>query len=207
MAQTRRRSRRNRRKPKKSKRGIVIALIILVIIGVVGFIVVSNFGKAQRFIGSKLYPIKYSEYFDKASEEHGVKKELIYAMIRTESHFKKDAVSSAGAVGLMQLTPDTYEWLCRLRGIDYVDGGLYDPAINIDFGTYLINYLYKEFDGDEKLMIAAYNAGPDNVKSWLKNPEYSADGKTLTNVPYEETEKHIDKVLDAEQKYKKLYFS
>ncbi len=204
MAQTRRRGRRKKRNP---KRKLIVFVIVVLILGIIGFIVVSNFGKAQRFIGSKLYPIKYSEYVDKASEEHNVKKELIYAMIRTESHFKKDAVSSAGAVGLMQLTPETYEWLCRLRGIDYVDGGLYDPSINIDFGTYLINYLYKEFDGDEKLVIAAYNAGPDNVKAWLKNPEYSSNGKTLTNVPYAETEKHVEKVLDAEEKYKKLYFS
>ncbi|MBQ7504765.1 MAG: lytic transglycosylase domain-containing protein [Ruminococcus sp.] len=205
MAQTRRRNRR-RRKQRNPKRKLITFIIVVVILGVIGFILVSNFGKAQRFVGSKLYPIKYSEYVDKASEEHGVKKELIYAMIHTESHFNKDAVSSAGAVGLMQLTPETYEWLCKRRNIDYVDGGLYEPSINIDFGTYLIKYLFEEF-GDEKLVIAAYNAGPDNVKSWLKNPDYSSDGKTLTNVPYAETEKHIEKVLDAEDKYKKIYFS
>ena len=173
---------------------------------VAGYFIVMNFGKAQRFIGSKLYPIKYSEYVDKASEEYGVKKELIYAMIHTESHFNKDAVSSAGAIGLMQLTPETYEWLCSKRDIEYVDGGLYDPSINIDFGTYLISWLFDEF-GDEELVIAAYNAGPDNVRAWLKNSEYSPDGKTLETIPYSETEKHVDKVLDAEDKYKILYFS
>ncbi len=173
---------------------------------VAGYFIATNFGKAQRFIGSKLYPIKYSEYVDKASEEYGVKKELIYAMIHTESHFNKDAVSSAGAIGLMQLTPETYEWLCNKRDIEYVDGGLYEPSINIDFGTYLISWLFDEF-GDEELVIAAYNAGPDNVRSWLKNSEYSPDGKTLETIPYSETEKHVDKVLDAEDKYKILYFS
>ena len=203
MAQTRRRGRRKQRNP---KRKLITFLIVVVILGVIGFIVVSNFGKAQKFIGSKLYPIKYSEYVEKASEEHGVKEELIYAMIHTESHFNKNAVSSAGAEGLMQLTPETYEWLCKRRNIDYVDGGLFEPSINIDFGTYLISYLFDEF-GDEKLVIAAYNAGPDNVKAWLKNPEYSSDGKTLTKVPYAETEKHVEKVLDAEDKYKKIYFS
>ena len=203
MAQTRRRGRRKQRNP---KRKLITFLIVVVILGIIGFIVVSNFGKAQKFIGSKLYPIKYSEYVEKASEEHGVKEELIYAMIHTESHFNKNAVSSAGAVGLMQLTPETYEWLCKRRNIDYVDGGLFEPSINIDFGTYLISYLFDEF-GDEKLVIAAYNAGPDNVKAWLKNPEYSSDGKTLTKVPYAETEKHVEKVLDAEDKYKKIYFS
>ena len=203
MAQTRRRGRRKQRNP---KRKLITFLIVVVILGVIGFIVVSNFGKAQKFIGSKLYPIKYSEYVEKASEEHGVKEELIYAMIHTESHFNKNAVSSAGAEGLMQLTPETYEWLCKRRNIDYVDGGLFEPSINIDFGTYLISYLFDEF-GDEKLVIAAYNAGPDNVKAWLKNPEYCSDGKTLTKVPYAETEKHVEKVLDAEDKYKKIYFS
>ncbi|MCR5652481.1 MAG: lytic transglycosylase domain-containing protein [Ruminococcus sp.] len=187
-------------------RKFIVVIIVLALLCAAVYFVAANFGKAQRFIGSKLYPLKYSEYVDKAAEEYGVDKALVYAMMRTESHFNKDAVSSAGAIGLMQLTPDTYEWLCNKRDIDYVDGGLYEPSINIDFGTYLISYLFEEF-GDEKLVIAAYNAGPDNVKAWLNNSEYSPDGKTLATIPYEETEKHVDKVLDAEDKYNKLYFS
>lgn len=206
MAQTRRRDRRRRRKKANPKRRIVTVIIVLTVLCIAVYFVAKNFGKAQRFIGSKLYPIKYSEYVDKAADDYGVKKELVYAMIHTESHFKEDAVSSAGAIGLMQLTPDTYEWLCNKRDIEYVDGGLYEPSINIDFGTYLISYLFEEFN-DEELVIAAYNAGPDNVKSWLENPEYSSDGKTLTTIPYSETEKHVEKVLDAEEKYKILYFS
>lgn len=203
MAQTRRRNRRY--KKKKTGRKRLVVFVVLVVVIVAGYFILTN-NKTQKAIGNAFYPLKYSEYVDKASEDYGVKKELIYAMIRTESHFKKNAVSSAGAIGLMQLTPETYEWLCNKRDIEYVDDGLYKPSINIDFGTYLISYLFDEF-GDEKLVIAAYNAGPDNVKKWLKDPEYSSDGKTLDNIPYSETEKHVDKVLDAEKKYKKLYFS
>ena len=187
-------------------RRLIVSIIVIALLCVAVYFVAKNFGKTQRFIGSKLYPIKYSKYVDKASEDYNVDKALVYAMIHTESHFNENAVSSAGAVGLMQLTPETYEWLCNKRDIDYVDGGLYEPSINIDFGTYLISYLFNEFC-DEKLVIAAYNAGPDNVKAWLKNPRYSPDGKTLAKIPYAETEKHVEKVLDAEEKYKKLYFS
>ena len=185
-------------------RRLIAFIIVAAVLCAVGYFVVRNFGKAQKFIGNALYPLKYSEYVDKAADDYGVDKELIYAMIHTESHFDKDAVSSAGAAGLMQLTDETYKWLCDKRGVDYVDGGLYEPSINIDFGTYLISWLFDEF-GDEKLVIAAYNAGPDNVKSWLKNPEYSPDGKTLAVIPYKETEGHVKKVLDAEEKYRKLY--
>lgn len=178
---------------------------MLIILVVVGILILTN-SKTQKKIGSVMYPLKYSEYVDKASADYNVDREFVYAMIHTESHFKKNAVSSAGAIGLMQLTPETYEWLCSKRGIEYVDGGLYEPSINIDFGTYFISYLFEEF-GDEELVIAAYNAGPDNVKKWLQNPEYSSDGVTLDNIPYSETEKHVEKVLDARDKYKKLYFS
>lgn len=203
MAQTRRHDRRGRYRKRSSKK--IVFLIIFIIILISALLIFNNCGKITRTIGSKIYPIKYSEYVDKASEDYGVDKALIYAMIRTESHFNKDAVSSAGAIGLMQLTPETYEWLCKKRDVEYVDGGLYEPSINIDFGTYFISYLFDEF-GDEKLVIAAYNAGPDNVKAWLDNPEYSSDGKTLDKIPYSETEKHVDKVLHAEDKYKQIYF-
>lgn len=205
MAQTRKHNRRGRKKRRGPGRAIIIGAIITILL-VAGIIVYCNFGRIQRAVGSKIYPLKYSEYVDEASEKYGVKKELVYAMIYTESHFKKNAESSAGAIGLMQLTPETYEWLCNKRDIEYVDGGLYEPSINIDFGTYFISYLFDEF-GDEKLVIAAYNAGPDNVKAWLNNPEYSSDGKTLDKIPYAETEKHVEKVLDAEDKYKRIYFS
>ena len=182
-------------------RGFIVLIIVISVLCVIGYFVVTN-----RLLGSALYLLKYSEYVDKAADDYGVEKELVYAMIHTESHFDEDAVSLAGAEGLMQVTPETYEWLCDKRDIEYVDGGLYEPSINIDFGTYLISYLFDEF-GDEELVIAAYNAGPDNVKSWLKNPEYSSDGKTLSKIPYKETERHVEKVLDAKDKYKKLYFS
>ncbi len=200
-----RRGRRSRQRRKKPKRKRIVIAVILIAVLVVGILVLTN-SKTQKKIGSALYPIKYSEYVDKASADYNVEKELVYAMIRTESHFDKDAVSSAGAIGLMQLTNETYDWLCRLRDISYVDDGLLEPSINIDFGTYFISYLFKEF-GDERLVIAAYNAGPDNVKSWLKNPDYSSDGVTLENIPYEETKNHVDRVLDAKEKYKKIYFS
>ena len=201
MAQTRKRNRRYRRKQRNPMRGFIVLIIVISVLCVIGYFVVTN-----RLLGSALYPLKYSEYVDKAADDYGVEKELVYAMIHTESHFDEDAVSLAGAEGLMQVTPETYEWLCDKRDIEYVDGGLYEPSINIDFGTYLISYLFDEF-GDEELVIAAYNAGPDNVKSWLKNPEYSSDGKTLSKIPYKETERHVEKVLDAKDKYKKLYFS
>lgn len=205
MAQTRRRNSRRRRAKPKPKRKRIVVIAVLIIVVVVGIIILTN-KTTQKKIGSVLYPLKYSEYVDKASSDYNVDKEFIYAMIHTESHFNENAVSSAGAIGLMQLTNDTYQWLCNKRGIDYVDGGLYEPSINIDFGTYFISYLFSQFN-DEKLVIAAYNAGPDNVKSWLQNPSYSSDGVTLESIPYSETEKHVEKVLDAKDKYKKLYFS
>ena len=88
MAQTRRRNSRRRRKQTNPARRFTAIIIVIALVCVAGYFIVMNFGKAQRFIGSKLYPIKYSEYVDKASEEYGVKK-AYYGHI----HGSQDVVS------------------------------------------------------------------------------------------------------------------
>ena len=203
MAQSRRRYARKRTSPFKK---LVIALLIIAASGAAVYFAVSYFGKAQNLIENALYPVKYSEYVDKAAEEYDLEKPLIYAVIHTESHFNEKAESSAGAVGLMQVTPETYDWLAGLRGEETVENGLKKPKINIDYGCYLIRYLFDTY-GDETAVVAAYNAGITKVGEWLKDPSISPDGKTLKNIPYEETKHYVEKVEKAKKTYKKLYFS
>jgi soluble lytic murein transglycosylase len=175
------------------------------VIAVALFFVIKNLGGADKLFGKTMYPIKYSEYVDKASEDYNLDRALIYAVIHTESHFDEDAESAAGAKGLMQLMPESFEWIQSLKGESLDSDSIMEPKVNIDYGSYLLKYFLDRY-GDKNAAIAAYNAG-FVVSDWLENSEYSSDGKTLDIIPYPETEKYVEKVLKAEEMYNKLYFS
>ena len=153
-----------------------------------------------------VYPTEYSEYVDVAAENYELDKSLIYGVIKTESGFDEDATSRVGALGLMQMMPETFSWLQEYRGVEdtYTDEDLLNPEINIDYGCYYLNYLI-EYYGNEQCAVAAYNAG-FVVDDWLKDSQYSIDGVTLVKIPYPETEAYVDKVFDAKVKYNQLYF-
>lgn len=198
-----------RRYKRKSHRlrNFLIFLIILSIIGgfVFWFFSGSNYKKAQNAIGQKIYPVKYSEYVEKAARDYGLDPALIYAVIRTESKFDPNCESHAGAVGLMQMMPESFKWVQKLRKTSLDESELEEPSVNIDYGCYLLKYFLKHYK-DERCAIAAYNAG-FVVSDWLKNKKYSSDGKTLENIPYKETEKYVKKVEHAKDMYNKIYFS
>lgn len=150
-----------------------------------------------------LYPNDYKAEVDKYSKEYGVSSELVYAVIRAESKFNKDAVSDRGAVGLMQIMSTTGEWAAEKIGLTQVD--LMDPDTNIHIGTYYLAYLLDMYSGDEVCAVAAYNAGPSNVDEWLADSECSKDGKTLDKIPFDETGAYVKKVMENIDKYGFLY--
>ena len=153
----------------------------------------------------KSHPAEHIEIVEKYADEYSVPKELILAVIRTESKFKSDAISSAGAIGLMQITPETYRWLCQKNSDPECDEKyLYTPETNIHYGVYYLDMLYSEFLSWETAL-AAYNAGPTRVREWLKSPEYSSGG-VLVDIPFRETRDYVKKVMEAKDKYKELYF-
>ena len=152
------------------------------------------------------YPLKYTEYVEKYSKENGVDKFLIYAIIKTESNFDSNAVSNVGARGLMQIMDETFQWIRYRTGdseeIEYET--MFDPEQNIRYGSYLIGYLLNYF-GSMDEAICAYHAGVGSVDSWLQNPKYSKDGKTLDTVPTSDTKHYLNKIKDALEKYQKIY--
>ena len=103
---------------------------------------------------NSVYPLKYEKEIDTASKKYGVDKALIYGVIKTESNFVPDARSSAGALGLMQLMPDTFEWLQTYYKDenDYTFEDLADPAINIDYGAELLSILSKRYENEETML-------------------------------------------------------
>lgn len=185
------------------KKLLSVLLCIVLAITAVSFFT-GNLSTAEKFFMKAFYPQKYSEFVEKASEDYGLDESLIYAVIRTESSFNPDALSGAGAKGLMQLMPESFEWLQKLRNENLDNDELFDPETNIDYGCYLLKY-FLDYYKTEQCAIAAYNAG-FVVSDWLENKEYSHDGCTLYNIPYKETSNYVDKVENARNMYIKLYY-
>ncbi|MDR0222837.1 MAG: lytic transglycosylase domain-containing protein [Oscillospiraceae bacterium] len=152
------------------------------------------------------HPLDYSETVEKYARENNLDKYLVYAIIKIESGFNPKAVSGAGARGLMQIMPDTFDWLREYRlgdgERDY--GDMFNPDDNIRYGCYLIAYHLGNY-GNIDCALAAYHAGDKRVDEWLKNALYSSDGKTLDKIPGRDTAHYVDKVNQAYKTYLKLY--
>ena len=150
------------------------------------------------------YPMKYQEEIVNFSSLYRVDAGYIASVANVESGFDERAKSNKGAIGIMQLMPSTAEWLASKLGEEFDENMLYDGKYNIKLGTFYLSYLFLQFD-DVKTALCAYNAGQGNVKNWLNNKEYSADGKTLIKIPFEETKNYITKVLKNYIYYKNQY--
>ena len=155
-----------------------------------------------------LYPQKYGEYVTEYSVKYNVPEYVIYAVIKTESDFEPTAVSSVGAMGLMQMMPDTFLWLTGSEHLDedLPKEALFLPDVSIRYGTYYLDYLYKKFDRNWDNAFAAYNGGEGNVSKWLSDPQYSDGEGGLKEIPFKETRNYVKKVNSAIDKYKELYY-
>lgn len=183
---------------KKYFRIFIFLLGILLVLA--AFVVYSiSVSRAEK----KAHPIEHSELIERYGAENEVPVELIYAVIKTESGFREDAVSSAGAVGLMQIMPDTFDWLSRIMGEEEPPDNFHDPESNIRYGVYYLGYLYRRF-GSWDTALAGYNAGHNGVSRWLEDPLYSDDGINLKHIPINETRNYIQKVNTAKAVYSRL---
>ena len=156
------------------------------------------------------HPLLYPELIDQYAAAQGLDPELVAAVILCESSFDPQAESRLGARGLMQLMEDTASWIAHRLGEDgegYTFDLLYDPGVNIRFGTWYLGYLSARFSGDPTKIVCAYHAGQGNVDSWLKNPDYSSDGVTLDVIPTADTATYASRVLRARDVYKKYYYT
>lgn len=150
-----------------------------------------------------LYPRPFSDVVAACADENQLSESLIYAVIRCESKFRPDARSSAGACGLMQLTPATFREVCGELGLPLLCD-IFAPYENIRCGSFYLKKMLLRFP-IETTALAAYNAGIGNVLSWLADPRYSSDGRTLHTIPFPETEAYVKRVLAAKSIYEKIY--
>jgi len=152
----------------------------------------------------QMYPRSYEELVQNGAANFSLDENLVYALIKAESKFDKDAVSHAGAVGLMQLTPETFKWINEKQGITEENTDIYDPQDNIDAGCALLRLLLDHY-GNLETALSAYNAGMGNVSSWLQNEQYSSDGMTLHTIPFPETREYTKRVQENYSMYQSLY--
>jgi soluble lytic murein transglycosylase len=151
-------------------------------------------GLAVGFVGVRMrFPIRHLDLVRAHAGE--LDEAWILAVIMAESSFREGAQSPAGARGLMQLMPETAAWLAQLMDMeDFSPDDVWGAETNIALGSYYLNWLADRFNGDMRLVLAAYNAGQGNVANWLNNPELSYDGVTLDSIPFSETYHYVNRV-------------
>ena len=180
-------------------KGFKKLLIFLFVLAFVSVSVMAFFDIYKK----RIVPLAYSDLVLKYSKEFNVPQSHIFAIIKCESDFDPKAQSSAGAVGLMQLMPDTFDWICGHLDIDSKKSDITDPETNIRSGCYYMKWLYERFE-DWDMVFAAYNAGHNRVKGWMNDPNIYINGK-LENIPYKETENYVKKVNAFITQYETLY--
>ena len=128
------------------------------------------------------------------AQNNNLEPSLLFAIIKAESKFNQNAKSNKGAIGLMQIMPQTANYVLSLNGENPItEQDLFLPKNNIKIGALYLNYLTQKFN-DLSTSICAYNAGETVVLGWLQNSNFSPDGITLKTIPYPETERYLKKV-------------
>jgi soluble lytic murein transglycosylase len=185
------RSRRRRR------RRLLVAGTLTALAGLVVFAIIS--GLADKVIDEIELPLKHEDIIRQQAAEKGVDAALIAAVIDTESHFR-DQTSSAGARGLMQITPEAAQEIERLSGgTTFTLEDLSDPELNIRYGTFLLAELLDRYEGNKVAALAAYNAGPANVDRW------GGSDLNLSDIRFPETRAYVEGVLDKQDEYRSRY--
>ncbi|OPY58096.1 MAG: Soluble lytic murein transglycosylase precursor [Pelotomaculum sp. PtaU1.Bin035] len=185
---------RRRIKRRKIKQRIIFLLLFIFLI--------LNLDNIARII----YPFSYREETIYYANEYRVDPFLLAAVIKTESNFDSRAVSEKGARGLMQIMPETGEWVARQIGEKtFNPDQLFDPNTSIKLGTWYIADLEKEFSSDTILVLAAYNGGRGNVEEWLDKKSLSGGVNSINQIPFPETRLFVQKVLLYYHIYRYLY--
>lgn len=184
----------------KIKPIVLRSISAIIIVCFVFFVMLFSFSSLCK----TLYPLKFTNCVEIFCKEYNLSQYFVFAVIKCESNFKIDAVSKTGARGLMQLMPDTFDWISSKLFEESSFEKAFEAETNIEYGCYLYSYLLKRYN-NKHTAIAAYHAGIGSVDKWLRDERYSKDGKTLYEIPFPSTKKYVNKVIETEKIYNKLY--
>jgi soluble lytic murein transglycosylase len=152
-----------------------------------------------------LYPLQFTEVLRGKAVEEGLDPALVAALVCQESTFDPDAVSVAGARGLMQIMPPTGRSLARRFGITWKRQVLHQPETSLDFGTHYLRGLMDRFGGRVERALAAYNAGPHRVDTWTAGRAEMSAEEFIENIPFSETRLYVMTILAGQEQYRRIY--
>ncbi|MDD4337567.1 MAG: lytic transglycosylase domain-containing protein [Firmicutes bacterium] len=179
------------------------AVVIMALLGVL-----MSFALQSPRVLRLINPLDYVEPITVYADMNEIDPFLVAAIIRVESRYRHDARSSKGACGLMQIMPETGEWAASQLGIaGYSEDMLLEPETNIMIGAWYYRYLLRAFHGEAAAALAAYNGGPSNVERWLSAGTWSGLAEDIGDIPYPETARYVQRVLNMHRIYHKAYHS
>jgi soluble lytic murein transglycosylase len=186
------------------RRRRLLALALTAFVGAIAAaVILPTMHQAVREI---TLPLKHEDIIRQQARDKDLDPALIAGVIYAESHFRDGQVSSAGALGLMQLTPETAKDIARRSGGSaFGIKDLASPQVNISYGAYDLRYLKGRFGGNTALVLAAYNAGEGNVDRWIGEAARKEQDFKVSDIPFAETRNYVDKVLAAQRDYRANY--
>ena len=177
-------------------------LLMILVLASLSYFVWQN----EDFQRKYLYPYDYQDTINFYADRYEVDRNLVASVILAESKFRQDATSVHGARGLMQIMPETGSWIAtQIEDDSFSVDKLYNVNMNIKYGTWYLSELQTEFEGNEVLALAAYNAGRENVYEWMEKYHWGIDFKDYTKIPFPETREYVKRVLENKKHYNKLY--
>jgi soluble lytic murein transglycosylase len=150
-----------------------------------------------------LYPFPFLDLITTWSAQRQLNPLLVTALIRQESRFEPQIRSGVGAAGLMQVMPETAEWI-QFQA-DLPDYNLDDPNDNIKLGTWYLDYTHREFDNQSLYAVASYNAGPGSIANWLQRDNFRDVDEFVEVIPFPETRGYVEEVFGGYWNYLRLY--
>lgn len=177
-------------------------LLMILVLASLSYFIWQN----EDFQRKYLYPYDYQDTINFYADRYEVDRNLVASVILAESKFRQDATSVHGARGLMQIMPETGSWIAtQIEDDSFSVEKLYNVNMNIKYGTWYLSELQTEFEGNEVLALAAYNAGRGNVYEWMEKYHWDINFKDYTKIPFPETREYVKRVLENKKHYNKLY--
>ncbi|HEX2071976.1 MAG TPA: lytic transglycosylase domain-containing protein [Thermoleophilaceae bacterium] len=180
-------------------------MLVAAVVGAAAAAAVGGLGPIGDAVREITLPLRHEDIIRQQSADKDLDPALVAAVIYEESRFR-DQTSHAGARGLMQITPDTADFIARdSGGTAFTQADLATPQVNISYGAYYLRYLLRKYDGNETLAIAAYNAGETNVNRWIEQAGGVDGFDASEDIPFPETRHYVSNVHERRGEYREHY--
>lgn len=183
--------------------GFTVVLLLLAAIAIVAGLLVTG-RIVVPVLSERLFPIRYQDDISRIAGEYGQDPYLVAAVVKSESGYDAGATSGKGAIGLMQLMPETAEWIASQLAWPEGRAVLTDPADNLELGVWYLDYLGDSYGDGNPLTLAAYNAGPGNLNKWIEAAG-GLEAFDLTDIPFPETRQYVERVEHYYQLYQRIH--